>query len=136
MAILMDEFIFHRQRGLPLWERIGHPIDTFATGICYVWILFRLPTEFNIGVYIGLCVFSSLLITKDEFIHQAHCRAAESWLHAVLFVLHPVSFMAAFLIWLYGGYGNGANAVFMSVLVFQVLLMGLFFIYQILFKSS
>ena len=28
LAILVDEFWFHHRRGLPRWERLGHPIDT------------------------------------------------------------------------------------------------------------
>jgi hypothetical protein len=30
LAILLDQFYFHFARGLPRWERLGHPLDTFC----------------------------------------------------------------------------------------------------------
>jgi hypothetical protein len=90
LAIAIDEFCFHRNRGLPLWERISHPIDTFALLLC---LLYPLSVGFSphaLRVYVALCVLSCLSITKDEFVHTEHCTALEHWLHAILFVLHPI----------------------------------------------
>ena len=100
LAMLLDEFVFHRARGLPRWERIGHPLDTLSAALCYGWLVVVPPTTPHaLGVYIGLCAFSCLLITKDEFVHARLCEPREAWLHAVLFVLHPLVFLAFGLIW-------------------------------------
>ncbi len=99
LAIAVDEGVFHYKRGLPLWERIGHPLDTLGTLVCMLFVLFVPYSPLALKVYIGLAIFSSLLITKDEFVHKEHCPGAEQWLHATLFVLHPITLLAAGLIW-------------------------------------
>ena len=45
----------------------------------------------------GLSVYG-LLRPKDEFVHSELCEPAENWLHAVLFILHPICFLSAELI--------------------------------------
>jgi hypothetical protein len=40
LAIAVDEFYFHRKRGLPRWERVGHPVDTFSVLLCFLFVLF------------------------------------------------------------------------------------------------
>jgi hypothetical protein len=101
LAMAADEWICHRKRGLPRWERIGHPIDTISVAICYVWLVITPHTDpRGLSVYIGLAAFSCLLITKDEPVHAQNCDQYESWLHALLFVLHPIVFMAFALIWI------------------------------------
>ena len=99
-AMVVDEFYFHRRRGLPLWEKFGHPLDTFSVLVCYGFLFSTRPSESFLWIYVGLCIFSCLLITKDEFVHTERCSAGENWLHAVLFVLHPVAFLVAALVWL------------------------------------
>ncbi len=94
-----DELYFHRQRKLTRWERIGHPLDTLTVLLCFGWLLIVLPTTLTIFIYAGLCIFSCLFITKDEFVHQKYCRAGEHWLHALLFILHPLLFICAGLLW-------------------------------------
>ncbi len=127
LAMFFDEFYFHRKRGLPLWERIGHPLDTLSVFICYLFISLVGFSESNLYVYIGLCAFSCLLITKDEFVHTELCDAKENWLHAVLFVLHPITFLSAGFIW-----SKNLNANFLSL---QPVVIFLFMIYQILYWS-
>ncbi|MBS0625412.1 MAG: hypothetical protein JSS32_05120 [Verrucomicrobia bacterium] len=98
-AILFDEGYFHIRRGLPKWERIGHPLDTLSViaSIGYVlWVPFSSATLIG---YCALASFSCLLVTKDEFVHKEHCPASENWLHAVLFTLHPVTLAVAGFIW-------------------------------------
>ena len=126
-AMFFDEFYFHRKRGLPLWERIGHPLDTLSVVFCYAFLSFRLPTDFNLKVYIGLCAFSCLLITKDEFIHTEVCEASENWLHSVLFVLHPISFLSAGIIWMQNHNPN--------LILLQPVFIFFFMIYQIIYWS-
>ena len=99
LAMAADELHFHRRRGLPRWERIGHPLDTLSVLVCFVWILTNRPQAHSIAIYAALCIFSCLLITKDEPVHRLHCTSAEQWLHAVMFVLHPLILICAGLLW-------------------------------------
>jgi hypothetical protein len=127
LAMFFDEFYFHRKRGLPLWERIGHPIDTLSVLSCYVFIFLNPVNDWNLKIYIGLCAFSCLLITKDEFVHTEKCEAKENWLHAMLFVLHPVTFLSAGFIWM--------NNLSPQFLIVQPIVTFVFMTYQILYWS-
>ena len=105
LAMALDELVFHRRRGLPRWERVGHPLDTLSAAACYAWLVTTEPTRPHaLTVYVALCAFSCLLITKDEFVHSKLCEPLENWLHAVLFVLHPLTFLGFALIWLSGAH--------------------------------
>jgi len=99
-AMLVDEGWFHRRRGLPRWERIGHPLDTLTIASCLGWLV-AVPhgRPATLSVYIGLAVFSTLFVTKDEPIHARLCTAGEHWLHSILFVLHPIVLAAFAVIW-------------------------------------
>ncbi|MEO6600638.1 MAG: hypothetical protein ABIQ16_12235 [Polyangiaceae bacterium] len=100
LAMFLDEFVFHRARGLPKWERVGHPLDTLSAALCFGWLVRTPPdTPHALGVYVTLCAFSCVFITKDEFVHSRLCEPWENWLHAVLFVLHPIVFLAFGVIW-------------------------------------
>ncbi len=126
LAIFVDEFYFHHKRGLPPWERIGHPLDTITVLTGFAFVAYAPPTERNLWVYIGLAIFSCLFVTKDEAVHAKLCDGAESWLHAVLFILHPLGFIAAGFIWFSENFSN------LKPLLFgQVLIVALFLIYQI-----
>ena len=100
--IIFDEWVFHVKRGLPKWERIGHPLDTLS-----VIIALSLPAFFSyspplLKVYIALSVFSCLMVTKDEWVHKHHCPAAEHWVHALLFLNHPILLTAGGFLWFSG----------------------------------
>jgi hypothetical protein len=123
LAILFDEFYFHHRRGLPKWERIGHPLDSLTVLVCFAFLIFFEPSEFNLWMYAGLAVFSCVFVTKDEAVHLKHCTAAENWLHSILFILHPLVFIAAGMLW----YSQSAN----SLLVIQTFVLVAFLIYQI-----
>ncbi len=110
VALFFDEFYFHRKRGLPVWERIGHPLDTLTVFLCFLYIYLTSATTEHLNVYIGLCIISCLFVTKDEFVHNRYCDAKENWLHAVLFLLHPITFLAAGFIWM-----NNLNPIFLSI---------------------
>ncbi len=97
--MLFDEFYFHRRRGLPRWERIGHPIDTLSVLACYAIVLSWDWSPRALAAYAGAAAVSCLLITKDEFVHAGRCQPAEQWLHAALFVLHPIVLGSAALLW-------------------------------------
>lgn len=99
LGMLFDEGYFHIRRGLPQWERIGHPIDTLSVLCCMGFVLFVPFSTTTLILYISLAAFSSLLVTKDEFVHKHHCSATENWLHAILFTLHPIMLTSAGFMW-------------------------------------
>lgn len=125
LVILFDEFYYHRRRGLPLWERLGHPLDTLSTLVCYFWVLSQPPNEINKTIFFGLAAFSCLFVTKDEFVHVKFCQAGESWLHALLFVLHPITLAVLGCIWIF----HWEN--FYPLFSFQMISMTIFLFYQI-----
>lgn len=98
-CMAVDEIYFHRQRGLTRWERVGHPLDTLTVVICFAWLLLVQPSPSAVSVYLGLSIFSCLFVTKDEPIHSRYCRPQEHWLHALLFILHPLVLLSAGLLW-------------------------------------
>ncbi len=124
-GILMgvDEQI-HVKRGLGQWERLGHPLDTLTVIIPLTFIAFTPFSEEGLTIYIVMAVFSCLFITKDEFIHSKECSPMENWLHALLFVLHPMIFLSAGVLWKY--YPENSFLSYQPVIVF------VFMIYQIL----
>jgi hypothetical protein len=99
LGMVFDEGYFHIRRGLPLWERIGHPIDTLSVLVCMGFALFAPFSMTSLAIYIGLACFSCILVTKDEFVHKEHCPATENWLHAILFTLHPITLSCAGFMW-------------------------------------
>jgi len=72
LAIGFDEYYFHIKRGLPLWERIGHPIDTLSVAFCLFFVLFIPYSDTTLKWYIGLCVFSCLMVTKSASLALSH----------------------------------------------------------------
>ncbi len=104
-ATLVDELVFHRRRRLSRWERVGHPLDTLTVLLCYALTLELTPTPSSLRIYLVAAAFSCLFITKDEFVHAAQCGPAEHWLHAVLFVLHPVVLASAAFLWFHDARG-------------------------------
>jgi hypothetical protein len=99
LCMAVDELYFHRQRTLPRWERLGHPLDTLLVLGCLGWLLAVPPEARALGIYVGLSICSCLFVTKDELVHRQCCSAAEHWLHAVLFTLHPLVLLSAGLLW-------------------------------------
>jgi len=98
-VITFDEFFFHVRRGLPKWERIGHPLDTLTVLGCFAFVAWVPYSALMLKVYIGLALFSCVFVTKDEFVHKECCPASEQWLHALLFINHPIVLTAAGLMW-------------------------------------
>jgi hypothetical protein len=99
IAMAIDELWFHRKRRLPRWERIGHPLDTLSVVSCFVWTIFAPFDSKTLAAYCLFSVASCLLVTKDEAVHAMHCTAKEHWLHAVLFLLHPMVLASAAILW-------------------------------------
>jgi hypothetical protein len=129
IVIFLDEYIFHLKRGLPKWERIGHPLDTLSFIACLMFALF-VPYEASlIKYFVGLGIFSCLLVTKDEFVHKHHCPASEQWLHAILFINHSILIAALGLLWAQFFPAEIARP-FMLV---QTIFATLFFLYQVIY---
>jgi 2-polyprenyl-6-hydroxyphenyl methylase/3-demethylubiquinone-9 3-methyltransferase len=126
-AMAADERIFHRRRGLPRWERIGHPLDTMTTAACYAWLVLAEPSRRHLIGYVVLSVGSCLFVTKDEPVHTQLCSSGEHFTHALLFVLHPIVLgVSGYLWWT----ERGVGALVASV---QLVLTLLFAGYQILY---
>lgn len=142
ICMIFDEGYFHLRRGLPKWERIGHPLDTLTVLLCQLWVLFIPYSTLTLKIYVGLSLFSCLFVTKDEFVHKEHCPAAEGWLHAVLFTLHPLSLILLGFLW-YRLHANlPANWIIYwldfpfpleYILWGELFLMGPFFLYQVFY---
>jgi hypothetical protein len=136
-GMAVDEFHFHYERGLPRWERLGHPIDTAGV---LAFLAACLLAPFSAGWGRGLAALglaSMGLITKDEAVHAERCGAGESWLHAVLFLLHPLALLSGAAAWAapsgrLAGLGLGpAEAVWLrEALGAQFCLTALFMVYQ------
>ena len=142
LAIFFDEYYFHIKRGLPRWERIGHPMDTFSVLMCLIFVLCVPYSSYALKWYIGLSVFSCLMVTKDEWIHKHHCPAAEQWLHALLFLNHPIVLASVGVIWwtfsgnavpLWLENGFKSKGLLYIMLLTQSVCIALFFFYQIIY---
>lgn len=99
LAMMVDEFIFHRRRGLERFERWGHVADTGLFFLALLVPALAAPSGSALLLYGFLAISSSLLITKDEWVHAAACKPFEQWCHAVLFVLHGPILMTVGLLW-------------------------------------
>lgn len=97
--MVFDEWHFHRRRAMPRWERIGHPIDTLTVLFCIAWVLLTARTPSHVATYVALAAFSCVFVTKDEVVHSAACGPGEHWLHALLYLLHPVCLACVALLW-------------------------------------
>lgn len=120
ILMFVDEFYFHEKRGLPLWEKVGHPLDTLSVFSCYSYLLWG---QGELSIYIILAGASCLFITKDEFVHKQNCPAIEQWLHSLLFILHPLCFLCAYLLW------KDSEIFFLQI---QTLIILIFMFYQAL----
>ena len=121
----IDEFVFHRLRGLPRWERLGHPLDTLSVLLCLVTTLNFPVHQPWTGIYFGLAILSCLCVTKDEWIHASLSKPFEQWLHALLFLLHPILLWTTYMLW-----RNPEGHVFLKI---ETLLAALFMGWQILY---
>ena len=119
LIIMIDEFYFHRKRSLPLWERLGHPIDTSTVILCVGMTIFFPLTSSSSQIYLVLAVISCVMVTKDEFVHHAHCCQKEQWLHALLFIIHPVSLWVYYQFWLHDMV-DSLRFIFVSLCLFSL----------------
>ncbi|HWP59162.1 MAG TPA: hypothetical protein VNL14_14810 [Candidatus Acidoferrales bacterium] len=104
--MLVDEWLFHRRRGLEPWERWGHPLDSIVYAAALLVPALAPPRAPWGPLYAALAVASCLLITKDEWVHARSCAAGEHWVHAVLFLIHPAVLIFSGFLW---ASGEGAS---------------------------
>ena len=98
----VDEFYFHRQRGLGKWERIGHPLDTLTLLAAILVAVYSAYASPSFMLFLGLSVLSCVFVTKDEFVHAREAPPLEIWLHSLLFILHPVILLCVHELWTRG----------------------------------
>lgn len=119
----IDERI-HLRRGLGRWERLGHPLDSLTVFVPLSFIALNKFSNDHLIVFMILSVFSCLFVTKDEFVHRKECDLLESWLHALLYIFHPIVFTTSALLWKF--YPED------PFIHYQPIIVGLFMVYQIL----
>lgn len=140
VLIAFDEFYYHRKRGLPKWERVGHPIDTLSVIACFAFVLFIPFQSQLIAGYAIFSFFSCLLVTKDEFVHKEHCSAHEQWLHSLLFINHPIVLALLGFLWplfhqqdsLFKGLLQHEQMIQNAVWM-QGIMVSIFFLYQVIY---
>lgn len=99
LVVGFDECYYHNRRPLARGEQLGHAFDTISVLLCYAVVLVGVPTAKTILAYTLLSLFSCLFITKDELLYHQNCEAAENFLHALAFLIHPVVLIAVGLLW-------------------------------------
>jgi hypothetical protein len=98
----VDEWAFHRDRGLGRWESWGHAADSLVFAAALAPAALLAPSPRALALFAAGAAVSTLAVTKDEWVHARECGGGEQWLHAVLFVLHPCVFAAVGLLWARG----------------------------------
>ncbi len=137
ILIFCDEVFFHLKRDLPRFERIGHPLDTSTVLVCFAFALVVPYSILALKVFIGMSLFSAIFVTKDEFVHKEHCPWKEQWLHACLFLNHPLLLGSLITLWM-GSKGQinlfkGYETFISSFLVSQIVFVTVFFLYQVIY---
>lgn len=121
LAMSVDEWVFHRNREMPRWERLGHPLDTFSVLLCVLFTLLFQPSASHVYTFTILALVSCVFITKDEWMHAKHCTRGEHILHGFLFFFHPIVLWQIYGLWMMGPSSQGtlqAAAFGLSIAMF------------------
>jgi 2-polyprenyl-6-hydroxyphenyl methylase/3-demethylubiquinone-9 3-methyltransferase len=102
MLMFLDETVYHRARGLGEWESWGHMADSAFFAAALSLPAYVAPSPFGERAYLVMALLSTLLVTKDEWIHARECGGTEQWVHALLFALHPCVLFAVGALWARG----------------------------------
>jgi len=132
----VDEFYCHMRRRVPSWERVGHPIDTFFFLACFVFALTTSPAAGREWIFVVLACVSTLMVTKDEFVHAGLCDGFEQFLHALLFILHPIVMISLGMLWSRGHLSPELGSPMRVFVAGQSSLIAGFLVYQVLFWNS
>lgn len=119
----VDELHFHRKRGLGRFEMLSHPIDSLFFALALLVPTLFAPSDAMMLTFVALALISTALITKDEWIHAGSCEGGEHWIHACLFILHPVILAAVGLDWRARGAALGLWAPW-AILAFMIYQLG------------
>jgi len=99
VLLLVDEWGFHRARILGEWESWGHPVDSAVFAAVLLLPALSAPTGGAASLFAAGAIASTVLVTKDEWIHARECGASEHWVHSLLFALHPCVLIAVGALW-------------------------------------
>ncbi|UPT75115.1 MAG: bifunctional 2-polyprenyl-6-hydroxyphenol methylase/3-demethylubiquinol 3-O-methyltransferase UbiG [Elusimicrobiota bacterium] len=102
VLMLVDEAVFHRSRRLGAWESWGHVADSAAFALVMLIPAFLDPAPETARLYAAGVIASTILVTKDQWIHARECGGNEHWVHAALFALHPCVMIAVGALWFAG----------------------------------
>jgi len=134
LTMIVDEFYFHHKRGLKRWESFGHPLDTLTVAIVFGISAFFSFSTVPAWVFTVAAVFSCFFVTKDEFVHSQECQGAEQWLHAIMFSLHPVVFVALYSVWREGLETQFVASMSLNLIVqTQLIILFAFICYQLVY---
>ena len=137
LVMLWDEGFYHRRRGLGRWERWGHPADTLTVLLCYTLALTLPGDSGSLILYAAAAAFSTLFVTKDEWVHAGACSGGEHWLHASLFALHPVLLgLVGAHKWLGPRHAGDGHAFFHAFLLGQTAVTAAFLAWQTLYWNG
>lgn len=101
--MLVDEVVYHAERGLSRREALGHCADSLVFAAALSLPALAAPSERAVLAYATAAAFSTVFVAKDEGIHARECGAPEHWVHALLFALHPCVLIADGALWVRGG---------------------------------
>jgi hypothetical protein len=96
---LYDELWLHRRRRLGSWEARAHLAATALIVVLELGVFFLAPSPGRMFAYFVLAVASSLSITLEEKLHARVCPPIEHWVHALLFMLHPLALLTIGVCW-------------------------------------
>ena len=141
LAMGVDELGFHHGRAVPRSEWLGHALDTSVFLVCLGCPLLLAPTAAHMQGYAVLAVLSCLLVTKDEVRPHLACKGGEHWVHALLFLLHPVVLASTACLWaaprfVLPGFPLPAAPQAREMLCFQAGLVGVFLGFQLCFGAG
>lgn len=94
----IDEFKFHRKRGVQKVELINALFDGFLFLSALAIPLFADFSYWAEKIYIALAIVSCLSISKNEFFYKG-LEFGERVTHSLLYVLHPVILFAYYDGW-------------------------------------
>ena len=66
---------------------------------CLLFLAFTDRTPLTENIYYVMATISCICVTKDEWVHRKYCTAEEMWLHAILFMMHPLVLYMALREW-------------------------------------
>lgn len=95
----LDEYIFHKKRGLSKAEIIGSIVDGFIYLVPLVLATMIPYKEPWTSVFLFFAVLSCLSIVKNEWFYPEVLEKKERMLHSALYVLHPVLLYTFYLSW-------------------------------------